>query len=321
MKNFKRIIAVICVMMMAFTLLAGCGGNSGNDGPEEMGEIKPINLMDEVMSLFATDVDLDLSGKYETLQDIPDGNIDPDLVGIWKSADGDYTYEYTEDGVCKAEIASYGMTNESPYTCFVVGDRRIVAEEAEVMTDDENTSQKELTFTSYKVENGALYFMPVETVMEGFTSSVTAGFVFYKADENGDISDSLKNNPISPESFYGEWTYDGGTVTIDGNGITFSDAPDEIGTEPLAFSLDENGKIIVEAQGKSTPYNFNIAVRISYSQEEVGKVEGEEMSFHLFYYGEDKDDRPNLDLVMTDWHEEYQYDQFNFDVEFTKPLE
>ena len=124
MNHLKQLLMIAFLLMMAFALI-GCGGNyeaagkeSETTESENAADTQGVNLKDMLMMLYTSENDLELTDKYTSTADIPDANIDPALIGTWKTADGSMAYTFHDDGTAKASMELYG-DNEFTFTCFV----------------------------------------------------------------------------------------------------------------------------------------------------------------------------------------------------------
>ncbi|MBR6223055.1 MAG: hypothetical protein IKQ71_06425 [Lachnospiraceae bacterium] len=310
----KVLVAIMTLIMMVG--LAACGGdNSGGSKDDSSKKAQAVNLGDMIKGLYANSTDLELEGKYQAVSDISDGSIDKELIGTWKSADGSYLYSFSEDGNSHFEHSEYDVKQDSSFTCITAKDKKVLCVDTTMSQYDENdtvTETKVVSYSTYKVTNDALYMVTVDTYDESMNNTNTTIIMLYKADDAGDISASIANNPIAPESLYGEWTSDEASVTIDANGMTVKDAPEAIGSDPLPIVINENGNITVEAQGKSTEYSFAFSLNRTYSSENPGTIEKECYGLNLFYVGKDENDKPSLDGVMLDWNKEYSSEEYRY---------
>ena len=314
MRNVKKSLIIILSMVLIYAM-AGCGGGTDTaDGNSreaaEENSAAGVNLRDMLKTLYTSEDDLELAGLYTSTADIPDTQIDPELVGTWKLADGSTTYIYQEDGTAKTADELYGDT-ESTYTCFSRGDYQIIAEDLEMVdySNDEETTVPIVSYNTYKIENDVLYLTVVESADEYSNQNITQIIVLYKADDNGDISDSVRKNPVAPETYYGEWTYgdnEEGRFTIDEKGFTLD------GGETLPLTYNESGKMVIGDGDNSTEYSVSLALERLYDTDDGKKVTDENYALGIFYTGADEKDRPNLADAMDDWHAEYDYDQFYF---------
>ncbi len=315
MKNFKMLFAVVLAIVMVFSF-AACGGSGSGDGSGSSGDATVLDPQEMIKSLFALTTDLGLDNTLTDISGIEGGTVDEDLVGTWISADGEYSYIYNEDGTSKFSYPAYGMDQDSTFTCVTADDKKVLCENTTMSNYDSDGNVVEepvVSYTSYKVENDALYMVSIDTLDDITTSTYSSLIMLYKADENGDISAALAKNPVSPEAFYGEWTDNSEVnLTIDENGMTVKDAPESIGSDPMTISSNDKGNIVIECNGVSTEYDYAYSLNREYSQEEPKEVESEIFGLNLFYVGADENDRPNLADIMTDWHKEMDTDDFRF---------
>lgn len=318
MKNFRNRFCILLSLVMVF-VMTGCAGNeTAGGGDSGAGENGGVNLKDMLTELYVSEEQLDLSDRYTSTEDIPDTFIDPELAGTWKTADGSTSYTYREDGTATFSAELYG-DNESTFTCFVSKGYNIIASDLEMIdySDEEEKTIPVVTYESYKIDNDALYFTAVESLDEYASQSITQIVVLYKADENGDISESLSRNPVAAESFYGEWTCsdeEESRFTIDANGFT----PE--GGKTLPVTVSEKGRLVIGNSDDSTEYSAAIALERLYDSTEGQKVTGENFVLGIFYTGRDEKDRPNLADLMEDWHAAYGYERFYFSLNAKTPL-
>ena len=225
------------------------------------------------MMLYTSENDLELTDKYTSTADIPDANIDPALIGTWKTADGSMAYTFHDDGTAKASMERYG-DNEFTFTCFVCDDYNLIAQDTE-MTDYSNDEEKTIpvvSYSSYKVENDVLYFTVVESVSEYMNQSITQIVVLYKADENGDITSAVNKNPVSLASFYGEWTYgenEDGKFVIDENGFALD------GGKAIPIAYNELGKLVIGDMNNVTEYSTGLGLERLYDNTNGLELTGE----------------------------------------------
>ncbi|MCR5794509.1 MAG: hypothetical protein K6G61_04085 [Solobacterium sp.] len=303
----RKILPAGCAAVLALSALAGCSSGS-------KAEASGTDLKEKLKALTATEKELGLEDRYASAADIQDGSLDPELIGTWKTAKGDLTYYFLEDGTAYAESADYGSSEPLPYTCITLDDRKIICEEMSGISYGEDGSEEEffqMSYFAYQIENDALYLVAVDSPQEYTNSSANTVIALYK--------DGSETKPaVSVKSLYGKWTGDYGTIVIDENGLTVKDGPDDVnGT--YAVSVNEQGDLVVEKDGRSTVYPFALAYCRDYS--DTLEVTGTEYALALYYIGTDENDRPNLAGVMSDWHAEYDYDEFRFDFSARSPAE
>lgn len=288
-------------------------------GAEKDAAARGVDLKEMLRALYTSEEELGLAGKYTSTKDIPEAKVDPELVGVWKRADGSLTYVYNEDGTAVASMELYG-DNESTFTCITSGGYHILAEDLEMVdySDEEEKTVPVVSYYSYKIENDALYLTSVESPDEYSTQSITQILVFYRADENGDITASASKNPVDIRSFYGEWVYgddEEGRFTIDENGFTLD------GGKTLPVAWNEKGSLVIGDADGITEYSAGLAYERLYDNSDTKEVTGENYSLAISYTGKDEKDRPNLADAMNDWHAEYGYDQFYYSLNARTPLE
>ena len=267
--------------------LFGCGMSIG----------KEVNLRDKLDSLMVTDDALGIKGKYNALSDIADGSIDKDLIGTWKSADGTISYVYNEDGTVKS-TSEYGET-EVKFTCLTLGEYKVMCDESEMESTDvdgKTTKSTVVSYSTYNVDNDALYFTNVEdTTDENMDSSQHALMIMYRADENGSIDSAVSKNKIALDSFAGTWTSEQGEITIADGTLT-------LGKDTYDISVNDKGKLVVDKDGASSEYSVNVSVRKQYEGEDKTKFT-QTTALGLYFTGADEKDKPNLEAVLEDWGE------------------
>lgn len=313
-----KIIALVCTSIMVMSMLAGCGASKEQGSSEA-----PQDKKELLMSMMTSEEELGITGKYNKVADITDGTVDPELVGVWKTADQSFTYHYNEDGTAYFESTDYGNSDPAPFTCITVGNHNLICQET-TMTDFSDDAQEESTvmsYDTYKVADDVLYEVVVDSVQEGITYVSTSLVTLYKADDSGDISKALSNNPETTEYLYGEWNYEDGTITIDDKGMTVTGGPDELCLAPLPIRITEDGCLEVEAKETTTKYRFNLTLNTEFKDDSKKEIEKQEYGFNLFYTGADEDDRPNLDEIMEDWNKDYGYEEYLYNLTLTGPAE
>ncbi len=280
----KKALCIAFCILIAVSLF-GCGMNS----------VKEVNLRDKLSSLMVTDDALGIKGKYSLLSDITDGSIDNELAGTWKTADGETTYTFNEDGTAKA-VSSYGES-EIKYTCLTLGGYKVICEEVGMESTDADgntTTSTVLSYSTYNIDNDALYFTNVEDTTNEITDSAQyALMTMYRADESGSIEASTSGNRISLDSFAGTWTCEKGEITIDGKTL-------KLGEDVYNISINDAGKLVAEKDGKATEYSANISVRKQYENEDKTQST-ETVALGLYFTGADDNDKPNLESVLDDW--------------------
>ena len=281
----KALSIVLCLLMVAS--LFGCGMSVG----------KEVNLRDKLESLMVTDDALGIKGKYKALADITDGSIDKDLVGTWKTADGETSYTFGEDGTAKA-TSEYG-DSEVKFTCLTLGEYKVMCEESEMESSDvdgNTTTSTVVSYSTYDVDNDALYFTNVEdTTDENMDSSQYALMTMYRADESGSIDAAVAKNKIALDSFAGTWASEKGEIIIADGTLT-------LGEDTYDISMSDKGKLIVDKDGAFTEYSVNISVRKQYEGEDKTQST-ETTALGLYFTGADENDKPNLESVLDDWGE------------------
>ena len=303
-------------LMLAMT---ACGGSSQTSGGGSSAgtAAEAVNLREKVDALYTTEEDLGLSGKYTSSAEIAEAAIDPELVGTWKTADGSVSYTYREDGTATASTEGYGGSDYT-FTCLTSGNYKLIAEDLEMteITDGVETTVPSVNYVSYQIADGALYFTIVDALDPNMNQSISQVIAAYKEDEKGDISASIAKNPISPASYYGEWTYgdmEDRKLTIDEKGFTAE------GMETLPVSVSESGKLVVGSGDGATEYSAGIAYEKLYDNTNGLQITGENYALALSYTGKDENDRPNLADAMNDWHADYDYEEFYFTLNARRP--
>ena len=280
----KKVLSITLCLLMAVSFF-GCGMSVG----------KEVNLRDKLASLMVTDDALGVKGKYSKLSDITDGSIDKDLIGTWKTADGETSYVYNEDGTAKA-VSEYGET-EAKFTCLTLGEYKVVCEESEMESmdvDGKTTTSTVISYSTYNIDNDALYFTNVEdTTDENVDSSQYALITMYRADESGNVDASVAKNKITLDSFTGTWTSEKGEITI-------ADGTLKLGEDVYDISMSDKGKLVVDKDGTFTEYSVNISVRKQYESEDKTQAT-ETTALGLYFQGADENDKPNLESVLDDW--------------------
>ena len=318
MRHQRKLAAIVLssALMLAMT---ACGGSSQTSagGSSAGTAAEAVNLREKVDALYTTEEDLGLSGKYTSSAEIAEAAIDPELVGTWKTADGSVSYTYREDGTATASTEGYGGSDYT-FTCLTSGNYKLIAEDLEMteITDGVETTVPSVNYVSYQIADGALYFTIVDALDPNMNQSISQVIAAYKADEKGDISASIAKNPISPASYYGEWTYgdmEDRKLTIDEKGFTAE------GMETLPVSVSESGKLVVGSGDGATEYSAGIAYEKLYDNTNGLQITGENYALALSYTGKDENDRPNLADAMDDWHADYDYEEFYFTLNARRP--
>lgn len=327
MYKMKRFLILVCTTVLAVSVFTGCGSSKpAEDTTEEAaaGAVS-VNWKEKLNSMLTSEQELGIGGKYTSVSEITDGKVDPDLLGLWKTADENFTYEIKEDGTIVSSSELYEIKSELPFTCITVGDRKVLCTDATVSAfgeeDEANRPEHYVSYDTYEVDNGALYMVSVDNDQDELTFNALSLVIFYKADESGDISKALEDNPVNPEFLYGDYTYEEGTISIDEKGMTIVGGPEDLGTDPLPIRFDNRGRLIVEAKGATTEYGLGFALVREYEDETKTKLTKKEYQITLSYDAEDMDDRPNLEGIMANWHDEYGYEDYYYDISFSTPAE
>ena len=315
----QRKLAAIMLSSALMLAMTACGGSSQTSGGGSSAgtAAEAVNLREKVDALYTTEEDLGLSGKYTSSAEIAEAAIDPELVGTWKTAGGSVSYTYREDGTATASTEGYGGSDYT-FTCLTSGNYKLIAEDLEMteITDGVETTVPSVNYVSYQIADGALYFTIVDALDPNMNQSISQVIAAYKADEKGDISASIAKNPISPASYYGEWTYgdmEDRKLTIDEKGFTAE------GMETLPVSVSESGKLVVGSGDGATEYSAGIAYEKLYDNTNGLQITGENYALALSYTGKDENDRPNLADAMDDWHADYDYEEFYFTLNARRP--
>ena len=85
--------------------------------------------------------------------------------------------------------------------------------------------------------------------------------------------------------------------------------------ETYNAQFNDKHQLVVEKDGDATTYTF------AFSYMRYGKVSEnpeETIGIALSYTGADGNDKPNLAKLLTDWHEEYGYEEWLYNGSFTK---
>jgi hypothetical protein len=282
----KKALSIVLCLLMVVSLF-GCS----------MSFSKEVNLRDKLESLMTSDDALGIKGKYSAIADITDGKVDKDLVGTWKTADGETSYTFGEDGTAKA-TSEYG-DSEVKFTCLTLGEYKVMCEESEMESSDvdgNTTTSTVVSYSTYDVDNDALYFTNVEdTTDENMDSSQYALMTMYRADESGSIDAAVAKNKIALDSFAGTWASEKGKITIADGTLTLD-------KDTYDISMSDNGKLVVDKDGAFTEYSVNISVRKQYEGEDKTQAT-ETTALGLYFTGADENDKPNLESVLDDWGE------------------
>lgn len=283
----KILCAALCLVLLS---CAGCQTKKTD-----------VNLREKLAALAVSEEALGIQGKYAALSDVTDGTVDPDLVGKWVTADGTTSYTYSADGTETIESEDYGNFDVQ-YTCLTRGDYKVLCEEVTLQSEDAEGNQTEsasLSYTSYRVENDALFMMIVEGDPGDFTTNQTALVAMYRADKSGSPAASVKKNPITLSCLDGTWVTEKGFFTIENGKLT---CDGESGT----LSFNDKNQLVVTKDGSATAYSMNISVLKNYDDG------SEKTMLGLYYTGADEDDLPNLLHLMDDWKTEYMWDTWYY---------
>ena len=303
-ENLKKILAVLLCAALA-AALAGCGGEK---------KAQAVNLFERLNDLKTTRTALDLPQVNTPIGTFSDGKADPALFGVWKTADGKYTYTYAEDGTATATMADSEQTKAVPFTCLSRQGYNILVEELELMNYDaegnETPGDKQLQYSTYLIDGDAMYTLSVEDISEDSSSYYGTLQSLFRADEAGSIDSALAAHPVDPASFFGEWEGEKGNIVIDENGLTLDGAV-------YALSVNDRHQLVAEKDGVSTTYTFGVGY--SKTAPDEGEAEWNEKSaFALNYTGADEADKPNLLPCLTDWAAEYGWEAYLYSASFTR---
>ncbi|MCR5781364.1 MAG: hypothetical protein K6G90_01370 [Clostridia bacterium] len=310
MKKLTVIISLILALLLSLTL-ASCDTDPAAEAPsgsvaQTEDAANEIYLPDKLAALMTTDEGIGLKGKYAALEDIADGTIDKDLVGTWKTADGETTYTYNEDGTSVA-TSEFG-DNESRFTCIKTDAYRVICQEARMTSEDADGNATEstvLSYSTYEVDNDALFMTVVEDTTDEFVdSSYTSLVVMYRADETGSTEESMAKNKIDIDTFTGTWASEKGEFTVAEGKLT-------LGEDVFDVSVNETGKLVVASGDAATEYSFNLVLRKQYEDKDRTNA-AETMSLGLYYTGADENDKPNLISVLDDWKTDYQWESWYY---------
>ena len=301
-KHLKQALSVLlCVLLVC--ALAGCGAKTA----------APVSLFAMIDRLYATQTELELPNVETPIGIFSDGKVDPDLIGVWKTADGSYTYTYAEDGTATAATANSDTLTTVPFLCLERQGHNILVEELTVMSYDgegnPTPGEKQLSYTAYLVEGDAMYMLSVEDIGEYSSSYFGTLQRFYRADEAGSIDKALAAHPVDLTSLYGEWEGEKGNVVIDETGLKFDGAV-------YTLSFNDKLQLVAEKDGVSTAYSFGVGYSKTSTDPENTQWE-KHRALSLNYTGADENDKPNLLPCMTDWAAEYDWNEYLFNASFT----
>lgn len=197
---------------------------------------------------------------------------------------------------------------ETKFTCITSGDYKVVCEETDMEltdADGNTTTTPTMTYSTYNIDNDALFFTNVEETTDAdLDSSQYALMVMYRADENGSIDSALSKNTIGIASFNGTWSNEKGEFTIADGTLTY-------GEDVYDIYMNEKGELVVDKDGDFTAYSVNVSVRKQYDGED--KTNATETTAIGFYYtGADENDKPNLVALLDDWKAEFQWDSYYY---------
>lgn len=284
-RSIRSCLCIALCLMLALSS-AGCKAKT-----------QEVNLLEKLSALTVSDEALGIADAYAALSDIPDGKPDPDLVGRWVTADGRTSYTYAADGTQQIESEDYGGF-EARYACISRGDYKVLCEEAPMTSTDADGNTEEsvaLIFTSYRVENDALYMVTVEEANSEYSSSQNALVMMFRADKSGSAAAAIEKNPIAISSLNGTWSGEKGGFTIENGVLTLEG-------DSFALSFDGQNQLVAEKDGQATAYAMNVSVYKTY-----GDWPDETTRLGLYYTGADEADKPNLLPVLDDWKNDYQW--------------
>ena len=100
MKSTKNIISLLLVLTFLLGGLCACGSGSGSKDEVEKRTFDDsyIDVRVKFLALLAEYDDLGSITEYSSVEKIPGGTIDPELVGRWWIYESRAEEEYTEDG-------------------------------------------------------------------------------------------------------------------------------------------------------------------------------------------------------------------------------
>ena len=293
----KKILCSVLCLVMTVSLF-GCKNAVFN---------KEVNARDMMEQLVRTDKELGIKGKYEKIKDIKDASVDGDVVGKWILASGEATYNFTEKGKLKAKMKDYG-SQESKFTCFEADGVKVLCIETTDEEEDEDGKKTEeigLDFMTYTIENGVLYMMSVEdTTDKERTSAYSQLIRIFRADDKETGKKSVAKNKLTVDSFDGKWTSDDGKFTIEDGKLTLD-------KKEYDLSFNDKNELVVSDGKKENSYSVSITLRKEFDEKDHSKVE-EKYQMGIYYTGKNAKDKPNLKSVLTDWHSEYQSEDFYY---------
>ena len=299
---------LLAALMLGLFLPAGNGFAAEEETAAGRADVTGI-----LSSLFARDDELGLTGKYNSIADIPDGTVDEALEGRWTLADGSTTYSFTAEGIWQAESAE-GPGAETAFTCIEAEGRRLLCEDMAVTRyrdDGEPEESVEVQYTAYRVEGDALYMVSIESAAEQYSSYAANLLMFYREDEQGDNRAAVRDNPIAISSLYGDWTSYPGDIRIDEQGLTTPE-----GTFPCFFN--EKNQLVIDREGKEPAYPFALSMQKLYTDETKSELEEQCVGMSLSYTGADEQDTPNIPEVLENWKQDYDWETWYYEGSFQR---
>lgn len=299
--------SVVCALLCAFVVasFAGCGAKGAGSSSGS------VDVLGKLTSLAVSDEALGIAGKYSALSDIPDGAVDPALVGTWVTADGEMTYTFTEDGREKT-TSTFLEDSEVPFTCLTVGDCRILCEElafSPEYTDGAKKESTKLIYKAYSAENDALYQVNVEETGEESDATQSSLVMLYRADGTGSAAASIAKNAISLQSLAGTWESEKG-------GFTIRDGKLKCSKGSFELRFDERNDLVAEKGGHATAYKMVLSVQKDPDAGDETQA-AESVRMNLTYTGSNGLDKPNLLSVLDDWKKDYNWDSWYYTGQFT----
>ncbi len=297
----KKTLLLLCIFLL---LTVGC--TKKEEERKEEGDLFAI-----LESLDCKDSDLEID-HFESINEIEDASFDEELFGVWMNTDKQITYVFQDDGILKVFIPLYSVEAEMPYVCLERNGRKLFAADEEIIAYEgtERIELREFAASCYRIENGALYMVDVETTGKVFDSYYVSLQVLYKADENMDISFSLEANPLSLKALCGSWESEGFRMELTEENILFSR-----GEESTIYPVFMNGENRLELTKDEKSSSYGITAALIRNYEESGTKAVRELL--LDYTGINKRDVPNLTEYLTDWHETYAYVPYYYSMTFT----
>ncbi|MCR5795248.1 MAG: hypothetical protein K6G61_07925 [Solobacterium sp.] len=315
MKRKNEILAAAGIPALAVMCLAGCSAGSASlpaaessaaeeteavipeeesvQTETETAEAAETGLKGMLLSLHKTGKELGIVGKYRSPEDIEDSVTDPGLIGIWKTADGNYTLEYHEDGTVTDNSGT-----EMQYACTEAEGQKLIVQQETGASDENDFGITEVL--AYRIEGDVLYAEPVDGPYEPVRFASNLMYVFYR---------DGASSPVTVSSLYGEWETAGGTLVIDENGLSVQGGPEEL-AGPFPADINADGNLEVGIGGSVSVYPFVIGYECVYTEEQ--EPADFKYSLTLNYYGTDENDKPNLADIMESYNGMSGYDAYSF---------